>query len=159
MTPSRCLPRALTVDGKPGVKASYSQARHVEPESSLNLEAGGRRAWSRRSTPAANALPAEAASVKPLAIRWEATLTAPETGDYNLGMAASGFFRMQLDGKDVTSSYDGNGKDAKLGRVHLEAGKPAKLQVEYASGFGTAEDGCGEADVVEGRPEAAASGD
>jgi beta-glucosidase len=44
---------------------------------------------------------------------------------------------MQLDGKNVTSSYGGNGKDAKLGRVHLEAGKPAKLHVEYAFGFGS----------------------
>jgi len=86
---------------------------------------------------AANGVPAEAKSVTPLAIRWEGTLTAPETGDYNLGMAAAGFFRMQLDGKDVTSSYGGDGKTAKLGRVHLEAGKPAKLVVEFAFGFGS----------------------
>jgi beta-glucosidase len=81
-------------------------------------------------------LPAEAAAVKPLAIHWEGMLTAPETGDYNLGMAAAGYFRMNLDGKSVTSSYGGDGKDAKLGRVHLEAGKPAKLQVDCAFGFG-----------------------
>jgi beta-glucosidase len=39
----------------------------------------------------------------------------------------------------VTSSYGGDGKTAKLGRVHLEAGKPAKLEVQYAAGFGSEE--------------------
>jgi beta-glucosidase len=129
---------ALTLDGKPGIKASYSQldmsnlnhpstskpvAERVEP--TIDVSAGS--------------LPAEAAQVKPLAIRWDGMLTARQTGDYNLGMATSGFFRMQLDGKNVTSSYGGNGKEAKLGRVHLEAGKPAKLHVEYAFGFGADE--------------------
>ena len=46
--------------------------------------------------------------MQPLVIRWEGSLTAPETGDYNLGLKASGFFRMQLDGKNVTSSYGGD---------------------------------------------------
>jgi len=72
-------------------------------------------------------------SVKPLAVRYEATLTAPETGDYNLGMESSGFFRMQLDGKNVTNAF-GAEKETKLGRVHLEAGKPASLVVQYTPG-------------------------
>jgi beta-glucosidase len=54
-------------------------------------------------------------------------------------MVAAGFFRMNLDGKSVTSSYGGKGDEAKLGRVHLEAGKPEKLEVDYAVGFGTDE--------------------
>jgi beta-glucosidase len=58
-------------------------------------------------------------------------ITAPETGDYNLGLKADGFFRIRLDGKDVTSSYGRDPNEAKLGRVHLEAGKPAALHIEY----------------------------
>jgi beta-glucosidase len=122
---------ALTTDGKPGVKATYTKldmtninhpeqmkqlAQRVEP----NIDA------------AAQSLPSETSGVKPLAIRWETTITAPTTGDYNLGMKSSGFFRMQLNGKSVTSSYGGDPNEAKLGRVHLEAGKPANLAVEYA---------------------------
>jgi beta-glucosidase len=79
----------------------------------------------------AQPLPAEVAQVHPLAIRWEGTLTAPATGDYNLGLKANGFFRIQLDGKNVTSSYSGDASEAKLGRVHLEAGRPSTLRVEY----------------------------
>ena len=80
---------------------------------------------------AATPFPAEAASIHPLVIHYQASLTAPETGDYNLGMIAAGFFRMQLDGKNVTNAFDSSG-EARVGRVHLEAGKPATLDVDYA---------------------------
>jgi hypothetical protein len=53
---------------------------------------------------------ARRASVKPLSIHWDGHAHRPETGDYNLGMKANGFFRMRLDGKNVTSSYTGDGK-------------------------------------------------
>ena len=52
----------------------------------------------------------------PLVIRYEGSITAPETGDYNLGMKASGFFRVQVDGKSVTSSYGGDPSDPRLGQ-------------------------------------------
>jgi len=127
---------ALTVDGKPGIRASYSRfdmsninnpeamkpvATRIEP----NLDA------------AAIPLPAEAANVHPLVVRYQGSITAPETGDYNLGMRATGFFRMRLDGKNVTNSFDGTGTEARVGRVHLEAGKPAVLDVDYAPREGT----------------------
>jgi beta-glucosidase len=126
----------LTTGGKPGVRATYMQlnmadlsgprtppkpfATRVEPE--INLSAGS--------------LPPEAAGKKPLTVRWEATLTPKETGDYNLGAEASGFFRVSLDGKEVTMAWQTSGVETKLGRVHLEAGKPYALKVEYAQGQG-----------------------
>jgi len=124
---------ALTVDGKPGIKASYSKLDMAN----LNNPAQSKPVAERIEATidaSTSGIPAEAASLKPLAIRWEGTLTAPETGDYNLGLTSSGFFRMQLDGKNVTSAYGGDGKEAKLGRVHLDGGKPEKLTVEF--GFG-----------------------
>jgi beta-glucosidase len=128
---------ALTVDGKPGIKASYSKLDMANLNNPANSKPVAERVEATVDASAAN-LPAETASVKPLAIHWAGMLTAPETGDYNLGMASSGFFRMKLDGKDVTSSYTGNGKEAKLGRVHFEAGKPAKIEIDAAFGFGGA---------------------
>lgn len=129
---------ALTVDGKPGIKASYAKL----DMSNLNNPSTAKPAAERVELTidvAANGIPAEAQNVKPLAIRWDGELTATETGDYNLGMMASGFFRMRLDGKNVTSSFGGSANEAKVGRVHLEAGKPAQLHVEYASGFNPAQ--------------------
>ena len=122
---------ALTVDGKPGIKVSFAK---LDMSNINNPEAMKPVATRIESTLDAGAqpIPPEAASVHPLVIRYEGTITAPETGDYNLGMKASGFFRVQLDGKSVTSSYGGDPYDPRLGSVHLEAGKPAALKVDYA---------------------------
>ena len=124
---------ALKYDGKPGVKATYTKLdmTNINHPEAMKALATARRAEHRHGR--ADRCPSEASGVKPLAIHWETTITAPDTGDYNLGLKANAFFRIQLDGKSVTSSYGGSADEAKLGRVHLEAGKPATLAVECAS--------------------------
>jgi beta-glucosidase len=122
---------ALTTAGKPGVKATYTKLDMTNINHPEQMKQLAQRVEPNIDT-AAQSLPAETSGVKPLAIRWETMITAPATGDYNLGMKASGFFRMQLNGKSVTSSYGGDPNEAKLGRVHLEGGRPAALTVEYA---------------------------
>ena len=121
---------ALTVDGKPGIKVSYSK---LDMSNINKLEAT--KALAESIVPTADLsvqpIPAAVADVHPLAIHWDGDLTATETGDYNLGIVANGFFRITLNGQAVTSSYGSDGKEAKLGRVHLEAGHPALLHVEY----------------------------
>ena len=122
---------ALTADGKPGIKVGYSRLDITDlndPQATKPL--AQRRA--RTVDAAAKPLPAEVAKVQPLVIVWEGELTAPETGDYNLGLKASGFFRVSLNGTSVTSSFGGDPNEARLGRVHLEAGQPAALRVEYS---------------------------
>jgi beta-glucosidase len=121
---------ALTAGGKPGVNISYSK---LDMSDINHLEAMKPLAQHTEPTLDASAqpLPPEVATVHPLSIRWDGELTAPETGEYNLGIKANGFFRIELDGKNVTSSYGGDPNEAKLGRVHLDAGKPATLHVEY----------------------------
>jgi beta-glucosidase len=79
-------------------------------------------------------LPQVAAGARPLAIRWEATLTPKETGEFNMGVKGDGFFRLSVDGQDVASAWDTHQVETKLGRVHLEAGKPVKVEVVYGQG-------------------------
>jgi beta-glucosidase len=121
----------LSVDGKPGIKASFSK---LDMSNINNPEA--QKPVAVITVPAlltgSAQVPAEAANVRPLVIRYDTTITAPETGDYNLGLKAAGFFRMQLDGKSVTSAYDNNPSEGRLGRVHLETGKPAQLHIDYS---------------------------
>ena len=123
---------ALSVDGKPGVKIDFAQfdiERHQPPRPrGLAWLAASTLFWTSRWRP----FRLRPRACRGLSIQWTADLTAPETGDYNLGMLANGFFRMRLDGKSVTSSWGSDGKEAKVGHVHLEAGKPAKLEVDYA---------------------------
>jgi len=122
---------ALTTGGKPGVKVTYTKLDMTNLNHPEQMKQLAQRVEP-NINPSAQPLPSETNGVKPLAIRYEAMLTAPTTGDYNLGMKSGGFFRIQLDGKSVTSSYGGDPNEAKLGRVHLEAGQPAALVVECA---------------------------
>jgi beta-glucosidase len=123
----------LTTDGKPGARASYAKldlatavenakpallATRIEPGIDLSTAS----------------LPIEATGVNPLAVRWEATLTPQETGEYYLGVEGGGFIRVSLDGREVTSIWDTSGVDTRLGRVHLEKGKSAQLLVQYGKG-------------------------
>jgi beta-glucosidase len=123
----------LTTDGKPGVRASYSKlgmttanqkdkpvplASRIEPVIDL----------------AASPLPKEVAGVKPLAVRWEATLTPPESGEYNLGIQGTGFFRLSLDGKQVARANHDGGVEPKLSHVHLEKDKSYQLLLVYGEG-------------------------
>ena len=122
---------ALTVDGKPGLRVGFSK---LDMSNINNPELMKPVATGMAATLDASSLklPPETATVHPLVIRYDGSITAPETGDYNLGLKASGFFRVQLDGKNVTNSFDADPSVARLGRVHLEAGKPAILHVDYS---------------------------
>jgi beta-glucosidase len=122
----------LTTAGQPGVKATYLKGDiatflATRPDITTLVT---------RTEPGIDAsaqpLPAEAAGVKPLAMHWEATLTPAESGDYDLGLQADGFFRVSVDGSVIANADDTHGLESKLGRIHLEAGKPYQVQVEYS---------------------------
>ena len=134
------VPNALlTTDGQPGVKATYLNQNIVSfyVEQTKNTAA-----LATRIEPgidiAAQPLPAEAANVDPLAVRWETTLIPTETGDYNLGVETDGFFRVFLDGRAVTMANYPHGVETVTGKAHLEAGKPYKLEVDYQRTANTA---------------------
>jgi beta-glucosidase len=126
----------LTTDGKPGAKASYSRLGMVADQKVTPAPLAS------RIEPvidiSAAPLPSEAAGVKQLAIRWEATLTPQETGEYNLGVQATGSFRLTLDGKEVTRASHDGGVEPKLGRVYLEKGKHYQVLMVYGQGQYTA---------------------
>jgi beta-glucosidase len=125
---------ALSTDGKPGIKASYSEMKGME----LAMNGKKPEVLASRTEPvidaAAQPLPAEASGKGPVLIHWDGMLTAPDTSDYNLGIQANGFARVSLDGKQVAMDFQSNGADAKLGRVHMEKGKAYPLSVDYGQG-------------------------
>jgi beta-glucosidase len=57
-------------------------------------------------------------------------LTAPETGDYRIGVTANGTARISVEGRMIAQTYGGTS----VGRVHLEKGLPAKLEVTAPPG-------------------------
>ena len=116
----------LTVDGKPGVKTSYITgamfghgpvkilATRIDPKVDGSLE-----------------IPSEAAGTKSLMIRWSATLTAPETGEFLLGMEANGFYRLTLDGKTVSMNRPSGGAEQSVGRVQVDKGQAYNLEITF----------------------------
>jgi beta-glucosidase len=112
-----------TPEGKPGLKADYS--------SGLNLDSKPTDLLS-RVEPAVDLnekdLPQQVRGKPTFAVRWSGFLNPTETGDYLLGIKASGSARVSLADKHVVQMYS---PGAHLGRVHLEKGHPLKLEVEY----------------------------
>jgi beta-glucosidase len=123
----------LTTDGQPGVKATYfsqnivnfanAEAQETAPVLATRTEPG--------IDMTAHPVPDAAMNAQPLTARWEATLTPKETGDYNLGVDTDAFFRVFIDGKSVITANYPHGIEVQTGRVHLDAGTPYKLLVEY----------------------------
>ncbi|HTS10943.1 MAG TPA: glycoside hydrolase family 3 C-terminal domain-containing protein [Candidatus Limnocylindrales bacterium] len=117
-----------TPDHKPGLNAEYTSGFRAESkpapltsrvESTLDLNESN--------------LPEQAKDTKALGVHWTGYLTASETGDYLLGMEARGFANISLNGKEVVRLFSGGSGDTvvRLGRVHLEKGQPAKLNITY----------------------------
>jgi len=128
---------ALSTEGKPGVKASYSQldmAAMTDPNIKPTVLAT-------RFEPGIDAgaaqPPSEVASIKQITIHYDATLTPSDSGEYNLGLACNGSFRMRVNGKGLTNDWNSKIDEPKLGRIHLDAGKPVELSVDYVPGEGT----------------------
>ena len=131
-----------TPDGKPGLKAEYSEApagggrgfgggggrggpvasgpaiaTRVEPNINLNGNVG---------------LPPEAAG-KNVTVHYTGFITAPETADYMIGTKGTGFARITVGGNNVVMQQ---GTDARTGQVRLVKGQKIALDVTVGGGFG-----------------------
>jgi len=119
-----------TPDGKPGLEATYGSdagtgqktlpaASRIEPTVDMNEEN----------------LPQEAKESHELSVQWTGFLAAPETGDYLVGIRADGFASVSLGDREIVEMYsDSSRPEVRIGRVHLEKGQPAKLDVGYREG-------------------------
>ena len=130
----------LTIDGKPGVRATYYSIADM-----LALLGSGSLPTPlvTRVEPgigvATSSLPPEVSGKPLLIVSWGATFTPQESGDYNFGMVGEGFLRVSLDDKVIAMSFHTNGIETKLGRAQLQAGHPYELKVEYGLGGGANE--------------------
>ncbi len=127
------VPAALftTPDGKPGLQAEYRTGTmgfgpparptsaplvsRVEPSVDLN----------------GSNLPGQAQGNSSLIVQWTGFLNPDVTGDYLVGVKASGFARVELGGRQVAVAF---GNRSPLGWIHLEKGEPVKLDVMYGYG-------------------------
>jgi beta-glucosidase len=64
--------------------------------------------------------------------RWTGTLTAPDSGRYNLALIGRGGSRLYIDDQLVADNWGGKSAPTKIGKKRLEAGKTYAIRVEYA---------------------------
>jgi beta-glucosidase len=113
-----------TPDGRPGLKAEYSSRPGFEAKGTPLVS----RVEPSIKLTDAN-LPEEARTTKTLAVQWTGSLHANATADYSLGIKANAFVRVSVDDKLVAQGW---GNQTHMGQVHLEKGRPAKLEVSYS---------------------------
>ncbi len=121
-----------TPDGKPGLKAEYSNWQGVE------LAPGARPApITSRVEPNANltenTLPGEVGTNRRIGAQWTGFLTPPDSGDYLIGIRADGFSSVSVNDKQVALEFRTHGVESRLGRVHLEKGQKVALTVMYGN--------------------------
>jgi len=116
-----------TPDGKPGLKAEYSESMGrpgmgapppviaTRTETNVNLTGDN--------------LPPEIAGKKSMGVHWTGFVTAPDSGDYLMGIRGRGFGRLSIDDKQVAMMFSGAEIGAGVGRVHLEKGQKAALSL------------------------------
>ncbi|MGC9995124.1 MAG: glycoside hydrolase family 3 C-terminal domain-containing protein [Terriglobia bacterium] len=121
-----------TADGKPGLKAEYSNWEGVR------MGPGARPApLMSRVEPNINLsesnLPAQVAGKKSIGAQWTGFLTPPDSGDYLIGIRADGFARVTVEGRPVAMQFRTHGLEASIGRVHLEKGQKVALSAIYGN--------------------------
>jgi beta-glucosidase len=132
------LPASMltTPDGKPGLEAHYGSGMgfgskptpltsRVEP--TVDLDESN--------------LPEQAKGKPSLGVRWTGFLNPNETGDYLLGIKATGFARVSVGERLIAQVFGGG---SHLGQIHLEKGHAVKLEVTY----GQMSDGKPEAQLI-----------
>jgi beta-glucosidase len=121
---------ALSADGKPGLKAEYSEPQGAfdalpgpviatRTEANINLSS--------------SSLPSLLVGKKIIAVRWAGSITSAETGDYLVGVRGIGFGTLTIDGKQVARLVAYDDLEAATGRVHLVRGQKAQLALRYSS--------------------------
>ncbi|MGB9291625.1 MAG: glycoside hydrolase family 3 C-terminal domain-containing protein [Terracidiphilus sp.] len=131
-----------TPEGKPGLKAEYSESMG-RPGAQSNAPALVSRTEPNVNLTGGN-LPPEVAGKNSVGVRWTGFITAPDTGDYLVGLRGVGFGRLSIDGKQVAALFSRGEASASVGHAHLVKGQKAELSLQY----GSAGDGITQAQLI-----------
>ncbi|MGH9590819.1 MAG: glycoside hydrolase family 3 C-terminal domain-containing protein, partial [Terracidiphilus sp.] len=128
------VPNSLltTPDGQPGLKAEYRKSQGMRFRRGPMPPPVATRVESNVDLSQSN-LPSELSGEKSIGAQWTGFLTAPDSGDYLIGVRGDGFAQVMFDGKPAARLFRTQGVEAKTGRVHLEKGHKYALSVTYGA--------------------------
>jgi beta-glucosidase len=124
-----------TPDGRPGLKADYNEGMRRGPmDASAKTPPLTSRTEPNVKLTDSN-LPKEIEGKKTFGVQWSGFLTPGESGDFLIGIRCTGFGRLSVDGKQVATAFGGGtrGLSSGVGRVHLEKGRKAAIEVSYGT--------------------------
>ncbi|MBW4040202.1 MAG: beta-glucosidase [Acidobacteria bacterium] len=120
-----------TADGKPGLKAEYDLWHGMQLDPGKKPDVLASRDETNVDLTEAS-LPKDVKGKK-IGVDWKGFITAPDSGDYLIGLRANGFMSVSVNGKQITQGFLKHDTDSKLGRVHLVKGERVPLEVTYGN--------------------------
>jgi len=122
-----------TPDGQPGLAVQYFEGERFDTPKGKAVDRQIDHNW---PDPPLADLPPGLTSLNNFSARWQGTLTAPEDGDYELGLEGDDGYRLILDGKTVIDVW-GHGTARYRGTVQtLHKGQVVPVAIEYFQGDG-----------------------
>ncbi len=112
-------------NSQPGLNAEYFANTTLSGDPALKrVDATVNFEWN-------NVSPGPGVPAQSYSVRWTGELVPPVDGDYRLGTNTDGGSRLFFDGKKIIDDWNPHGAHAITTLVHLQAGHPYPLRVEY----------------------------
>ncbi len=125
-------PEALrTPDGRPGLAVQYFAGVNFEKAAGATIDEKIEHNWP--GPPLANPPPG-LSGFDNFSARWEGTLTAPESGEYELGVEYDDGARLYADGKLLADDWSFGAKRYRGAKLALTQGQKVALKAEFHQG-------------------------
>jgi len=122
-----------TPDGKPGIAVEYFQGPNFDKSASKAVDPKVDYTW---PGPPLTDWPAGLPGGENFSGRWQGTITAPENGEYEIGVEDDDGSRLWLDGKLVLDDWRSHPRAYQSAKVTLRKGEKVPVKIEYFQGTG-----------------------
>jgi alpha-D-xyloside xylohydrolase len=126
--PTRVL---RTPDGQPGLSVRYFDGVNFERAAGTAVDLEVEHAW---PGPPVAEPPPGLTGFENFSARWEGTLTAPESGEYEIGIEYDDGGRLFVDGERLVDDWSYGAKRYRGAKVALTKGRAVSLRVEFHQG-------------------------
>ncbi len=117
-----------TPDGQPGLAGQYFEGENFERPASRFVDTHVDHTW---PDPPLAEIPAGLASLSHFSARWQGTLTAPEDGEYEIGLEGNDGYRLILDGETVVEDWNAGAARYKGATRTFRQGQVITVEIEY----------------------------
>jgi alpha-D-xyloside xylohydrolase len=117
-----------TPEGKPGIAVEYFKGTNFDHPTGKTVDSKIDYTW---PGPPLVDWPAGLTGGDQFSARWEGTITAPETGEYEIGVSGDDGFRLWLAGKLVVDDWRSRPRLYKSARITLRQGERVPVTLEY----------------------------